>query len=486
MSGINFEPIDINKYIEGMDSKIVVNDMDIRTPEGFERLSRLLYTTYDSDKLSDMPSCSCGKLYGNFRKGEYHEECGSYVEDRYSKIEPLLVVRKLSTDLPFILPDIYNSLKYLTIKGRSENTGVSLLDYLIDPNYSWEDRGASSAVSKNSVRTFIELANEIVLKNDINRGYRSFIGNFFVILDRIIEMYEVLKLDHTVHGLRTLREVCLQHKEKIFIDYLLLPNRIWLSIENTPTNKYGNQNPAPIMNIANIAAKNNKPSLAERNTIKIMSYISNYVEETAQTQLDGKPGLIRKHICGSRIPLSFRCVITSIMSPWDYECVKAPWAYAIKAYRPYLINLLVNYFNYNYRQAVTVVSTELMYNEDTDSCFRMLIEGYQSMGLKGIPITMNRNPSIKNGSLAPVYILEVKTDPLDMTFSIPGMIVKPFNADFDGDETNQMLLPDMAMVEALEPLSLYYDIISDSFPMKINGIYIPSPLVTMINNYLYG
>ena len=64
---------------------IIANDFDTSTKEGRDKLSRLLYTRYEGDTLSVIPTCDCGNLHGGINLGK---RCHICVLCRVSHVPP--------------------------------------------------------------------------------------------------------------------------------------------------------------------------------------------------------------------------------------------------------------------------------------------------------------------------------------------------------------------------------------------------------------
>jgi len=103
---------------------------------------------------------------------------------------------------------------------------------------------------------------------------------------------------------------------------------------------------------------------------------------------------------------------------------------------------------------------------------------------KGIPVLINRNPSLKQGSILRMFITEFKKDPTISTMDISILIVKPLNADFDGDEINVTILLDNKMAEKAKVFDPHYNIV-DLDIFKINGnLNLPNTSLITLTNYL--
>lgn len=115
----------------------------------------------------------------------------------------------------------------------------------------------------------------------------------------------------------------------------------------------------------------------------------------------------------------------------------------------------------------------------------MFIELIEECPFKGIPVEVGRNPTMERGSMQRLYITSVKTDVKDPTFGISILIVKTFNADFDGDALNAEVLLDVFMHEGLAPLAPHTNIISPARPKAMSGSNaIPKPAIYTISNWM--
>ena len=100
---------------------------------------------------------------------------------------------------------------------------------------------------------------------------------------------------------------------------------------------------------------------------------------------------------------------------------------------------------------------------------------------KGIPILLNRNPTLKHGSIVLLRVTRIKTDPRDMSASTSGPIAPLYNGDFDGDTENFLLLLDNITARALQPFEPKYSVNNLIEPYMADGVTsLPKPTTMSI------
>jgi DNA-directed RNA polymerase beta' subunit len=145
-----------------------------------------------------------------------------------------------------------------------------------------------------------------------------------------------------------------------------------------------------------------------------------------------KPGSMRKHLYGTRSHFTFRGVITSFSSSLPYDDLHVPWQILTTAFRPHVLNKLINKYNYTHEAASDLLfRSTLKFNKLIATIGEELIAESK---YKGIPVILHRNPSLLLGSAVLRYITIFKTDPIDTTIGCSILGMKSSNADVDGDK----------------------------------------------------
>lgn len=334
----------VTKTIKNMDAyylstsglKIIVNQMPMYNSEEDARLSNLLMTVYDKDVLDTVPSCSCGHLRGAAYISIVCDECGEEVTEFHKKVDPVLWLKTLDNDLPFINPYFYMSVRYALDKKND------WLRWLGDSQYN----------PNVNIPPYLYGVRDTVLNGE--RTYSNLLNNFTQVLKYLIDHNFFLKNEDKREELVLALETWVNKKEDILSTYMPIVNKKLFVMENTTKGKFTTLTVADIYDvvlswrtIANGILTQKKKEAATINVIhKLTTFFYNYFKK----YLLKKPGLFRKHLMGSRSGHSFRSVIVSIPGKHNYQELEIPWAIALASYRHHILNKLYR-MGYNFREA---------------------------------------------------------------------------------------------------------------------------------------
>lgn len=168
--------------------------------------------------------------------------------------------------------------------------------------------------------------------------------------------------------------------------------------------------------------------------------------------IGGKEKYLRNHIFGSRVNMSARNVISPMDPRRGINEIELPYLTCMELYKFELINMYSVIKNCSHLIAHDAWSAACA---EPSQVFLKLIEelillAKTKFGIKGLPILINRNPTLQLGSIMRVLLTKVKSDFTDLTMSLHNCILAPSNADFDGDVLNIIKIPDMYFYEAFE------------------------------------
>lgn len=440
---------------------IIVNDFKTDTLEEKELILEKIMTKYDSDVMDNVPRCDCGAIHGAERKDDFCKDCLSYCSQRLEdKIESILWARVPNGVAGFINPMVWTQLSKFFKKG-----GFDLMQWLTNTNYISTSREPPEA--------------KLMLNIGIKRGLNNFINNFDKYLDLMFQLPTYKKKQNREELIQFIKD----KRSLIFSKYLPFPNRALLVIENTDYDRYAE----PVIfsaidainTITSIDCALIQPKLwvKENRTAKTTAAISEFTEQYFRDQVAKKTGLLRKHFYGSRSHHSFRAVITSITRPHRYDELHVPWSVAMGVFRTFLQNKLERR-GYTLNQINEKLNKyAALYDDELNEIFKELIAEAPN---KGIPLTFCRNPTLGMGSIQSLYITAVKTDVNDPTISMSILIVRGFNADFDGDAMAGQLMLSNDMAEMAMFLAPHRNILDPNIPRKINDH--PSLAKTVVSN----
>jgi hypothetical protein len=106
-------------------------------------------------------------------------------------------------------------------------------------------------------------------------------------------------------------------------------------------------------------------------------------------------------------------------------------------------------------------------------------------GYAGIPIILQRNPTLDRLSAQLLFITKFKSDNLeDNTIGLSVLVLKGPNADFDGDALNLLLITDDVLYQQFYNMSTHLGIQDLHKPRSVSGIVnIPAPTCSTICSY---
>jgi len=248
----------------------------------------------------------------------------------------------------------------------------------------------------------------------------------------------------------------------------------------------------------------------DRNFFRVYGEFLAYTNNILKYKLPKKPSILRKHVFGSRSMCSCRSVAIPITEPHDSDEVYFPWKLGVVVYKYHLLSTLVNKKGMTVMNAYNRIMNAInVYDHEIDLIMQDMINDCKqkrtSNGLliKGLPILLNRNPTLRIGSIQLLFVTRIKPglkeDPFaslnnttpseimisldqndddfgnddwkssasifgddtrlleitdqvtayveDGAISVSPMIVKGPNLDFDGDEVNILPLFEMDEVE---------------------------------------
>jgi hypothetical protein len=455
---------------------IIINDLSDTSEEEKEHIYNLIFTKYDlinSDLLSNIPSCDCGNTVGvdKLGDGKYIKavecpDCHTEVTAPHQRdLEPLIWLRAPKGVTALINPTVWTM-----IAERFEKSNFDVMRWIVDVNYK-------ATVKEPPVMDYIRKAN-------IPRGYNNFVENF----DQIMDFMFNLKF-YSKKKLAPLKQLLQEQRDCVFSKYLPLPNRSLLVLEDTNHGSYTDAT-APvavdaILMMVGIDAPLSVHSerVKENRTIKMIIQTSQYYDETMRTVLAKKEGIFRKHVYGTRAHFSFRAVISSLTDRHDYDEVHIPWGIGIAVFELHLKNRMM-------RQGMTpseadayLLDHAAKYCPMLDQMFHDFIE---RSPYKGVPIVLQRNPSLARSSAQAMFITKVKSEPAIPTISMSILSVVGFNADFDGDQLNATLSLDFVTAEELYRLAPHQSVFDMNAPRTVSrNLSMPKTVIATISNWIH-
>lgn len=448
----------------------IVNTFDLTSQEDLEKLNNLIYTSYSDDSLEILPSCDCGRLKGEYNVGVKCGDCGTFCLSITERpLESVLWIAAPKGVDALINPEVW-----IIFSEAMTISGVNVFEWLVNPMYK---------PSSDKELPQIKKLREAGVKRGINFFYHNFdsIMNF-VVEARIVRKQKVKKREELVRFVK-------ENRHKIFSQHVPIPSKLAFITEKTPMGPYADTSMTPavdairtISSIENGITPLNDRQIQSR-AMQAIGLLANYYQTFFTDSLGPKSGWFRKHIFGSRLHFSFRAVISSLSRPHIYDECHLPWSLSVMFFKIHLISKLLKR-GFTPNEAIKFLYEHtLKYHPLLDELFRELIDESPH---GGIPIILQRNPTLTRLSAQLLRVTQIKTDPDINTVSLSVLVLSGMNADFDGDALNGMLIHDMATFDRMERLSPHLGVMDLNSPRELSGhIALPAPVVITIANWVH-
>lgn len=179
--------------------------------------------------------------------------------------------------------------------------------------------------------------------------------------------------------------------------------------------------------------------------------------------LNGKKGLIRNSMCGSRINFSARNIITPAFVGRKIDEIVLPYKTMLELYKMEIINILVKVKGISYSEAADIHNLAKI---TFDPEIYDIMEGMAKSG--DAVVLLNRNPTINYGSILCLTVCDVKKDIDDFTMSVNNLYTEMMGADYDGDVLNLISVKDETMKKVFKRTFSPERMIIDSKTGKFN------------------
>ena len=428
-------PLDLECYY---DINIAGKGMRLTNVESFDKKHQKNYHGLQSEFFgSDFSSdeafkeryrCNCGRYMGKSHNGDYCKLCDSYVQ--YHDID-LTKTGWVIIDHFEVISPIYGA-KLVEALGKIDNDSV--FKYIIARKY--EEKGKNEFSDK-------EL--QILEKHPFS--FKGFIW-LREHLPEVLNYYRKKKPSKAklFDELESEQDLIWTHCLPIYTSFLRseLPgekgsNNFQLKINTYFRSIIKTSNAINKICEENILDNNLDLSYEQLNTIDIFLFSIqkevSKVFETVYNDLTDKTGIITAKVLGGRYNFSSRDIIVPNNSTLRSDQI-------IMGYIPFM-ELFRYELQNEYRKVTgcTPNKANMMWKKAIsrfDDMYYAIIQHMLSNPeySNHLGCIVNRNPSINYGSFIYMKVAGVKKDLNDKTLEIPVQVIRPMNADFDGDVIN--------------------------------------------------
>lgn len=448
---------------EGM---IINNEVSLLSKSLTDEMAEAIFSTSDGE-IGFVSSCECGQYTGNYYEGVTCPNCRTVVSTAFAdKLGHPAWIGTPEGAPPFIHPIVYFILSaWMNIRSTGSD---SLLDVILDPDKELPDD----------------------LKDVIERqGFSYFYENFDRIFTFFATKHKKISGKSNTHLVRAFIET---HRDVVFCKTLPILHKDLHPLTQSDSRKYADSSSTEILNAAtnllvagfsvNKSIVGNKTKYMDKMLIGAYRQYIAYVEAIIKTKLGDKSAIIRHHLLGSRLHWSFRGVIIPITAPHEGDEIYLPWKIALSLYKYEILNLMVNRHGMDFMTAELRRTVALQtYDPLIDDILKTLIK--ESLR-NGLAIILGRNPTLELGSIQYLRVTRIKTDPHDETICLSPLIIKPPNADFDGDELYGLSIKEDDMVNHLQTIHPMMAMLSKNRPELDTKIMITDQSLVCLNRFL--
>lgn len=387
--------------------------------------NRQLFFQDGTKDLSNIASCECGHISGNYMEGAICPQCHTQVKTNFA--EDLKFRRWL--EIPDFLPPLLHPAAYRILEN-------------------W--LGPKSGILTGLLDTNQKLPAEF--QGVFGQGFEYFYNNFDNIISYLAQCKKFNTPTNKPKTEATLA-VLAKYRDRLFVRHIpALNSSLHLSTQSgtimysDDVVKYIIEAKLELCHLIYVCHNGtySKNYINERMCVIYNAFLE-YTAAILNKKLLKKPGFIRKQLLGARLYCSARAVIVPIFDIHNFDEIYIPWCMAVEVLKLEIINVLMN------RKHMTGPQAEAMHRKATaqfvPEVYEIINTLIEECPYKGLPVLMGRNPSLRIGAIFLLYATKVKPDYEDATVSITALASAAPNYDFDGDAMHLLFLKEMEEVK---------------------------------------
>ena len=383
-----------------------------------------------TDKEDSVASCICGELSGNYYEGIKCTACGSFcTASLFNQIK-----NDIWLGIPNSISAVLNPQVYAVLNGWLGNIAkIPVLDAILDMDRVVEPLPGTPFFTA--------------------QGFNWFHENFLTVI-------EYFANSHPLKSKRALgnqiRAFIMKAGASIWCTKLpILSKAVQPISRHSDTVRYADPELKELMKAiftlgsTLISEKMMKftSDHIERNFFKVYVEFTRYTASIIKSKLPQKPSILRKHVFGTRYHFTARSVCIAMMGEHEADEIYLPWKLGVMLYKYHIISVLANFHSMTIFQANDKVMTAInVYDHTVDLIMQDLI---LQAPTKGLPMLLNRNPSLKLAAIQLVFVTKIKPalkiNPFSMVSVTPNGHDQDSIIQFDGDEdgfATEYQLPD--------------------------------------------
>jgi hypothetical protein len=410
--------INLDEMFSNNPDAVLVNSIDFTETHFAEAVTNLVYTENKNEDIGYIAECECGNLKGNYYIGSKCPICKSIVDSQF--VDSLK--HKVWIGTPPGITAFMHPVAYMILSDWLKKSNESYLDIMLDVD-----------------AIIPEELSDVIL----GQGFNYVKENFDYLMDYFLHVHYKTRTKKQVNYIKWFLN---EYRDRIWCTKLpILSNELHPIHKEGRSLTYADSSSKDILSAIidlvtipfTLRTVVTHPTKLEQVTFGAYKSYVIYLTKIIREKLASKEGLIRKHIFGTRLHGTFRSVIIPIIGPQQADEIHIPWKIGVNTYKLMIMNILINRHGYEVIDALAKVTKALVvYDPDIDKIFKTLIEeaayvdeNGQQVDLLGLPVLLQRNPSLVHQSIQLVFVTKVKRDITDTTIAISSAIVKGPNAD---------------------------------------------------------
>lgn len=341
------------------------------TPTGADAYIKEIFQD-GSSEISFVATCECGHISGNFYIGTACPICKKVVSSGFTS----KLAYRYWIEIPEIMPPVPHPIVY---KVLSNWLGTSV-------KRNW------------TMATLLDINAKRPENDDgiLGQGFEYFYNNFDDIIRYFLEQRS--KMTDGKKRSRNIAEFIAENRHKCFTRHLPILNQSMHVIINSNNRRTSDISAQYVLKafsdlctaVYSYEKLTNGSSFLNDQLYQVYMTMVEYTDRVISNKLEGKDGLFRGSILGSRLHCTFRAVIVPNVKDHMGDELYVPWKVGVSCLKLEIINLLINRFNYELPDALELHSKSLVsYNELIDKIIRTLID---ECPFKGLPVLFGRNP----------------------------------------------------------------------------------------------
>lgn len=378
----------------------------------------------DLNPCIDKYRCQCGYSRSRIYNGTVCEKCGTlveYLDDKYNYFGWIVIKE------PYVIihPLIYKQIEIFLGMGNGKRSKLeNIIDYV-------DTRSIDGHIVENEKKTKDEPF--------FGKGMMYFYENF----DSIMEYYK--SKEKNQEKIEYYNDIMLNRK-KVFTHSIPVFTTLLRGLDVKGRNLFYEPINGLYQMLNALQARINNTKTAFSRKLKIKNQLLYKMQmktielyEEIEKIISSKKGQIRS-LLGGRFSFSARAVIIQNPTLRVDQCT-LPYTALVILLQQRIINILHRIYNIGHNQAYDIwYKASIVPDDKIIDIINSIIKSYPY----GLPIIINRNPTIAYGSIMQMFCIGLTKS---FTIGIPLRILKSMGADFDGDEYNLFTIINDAFFE---------------------------------------